>query len=869
MNSAIRRWCFWSVFFASGAPGLMAQMGWTRVLAAGLGHEFSAVMGVVSVYFVGMGCGAAAFSKWGMDVRRPERVYGGLELGCAVWILVTTPFLPDVWGRVQLWVGTEDSGWRAMCAAFLVPLVVVGPAAAALGATLPAMERAVAPLESDGRAVSALYAWNTAGAIVGVLVAVEVLMPSMGFQATLWVAAGIQVLCGCAGWFLGRGAVPERMVLSGRSHETVTTRGRGGDRSTAGSGGPSERNQDPGGCGPRRLLAVLFVTGFLGIGYELLGVRALAQTTENTVRTYAVAVASVLAGTVMGAAWNRRIQRGGWRWEDGGVLSFLALASVGGLWVLVGGGRWFGLSGEGSMGLAREALLALAVFLVPAAGMGWVFSRWTEEGVGRGIGVGTAVAWNGLGAACAGPVVLGLGLPVVGLKGSMILISAGYLMLVPWGYWGGRRWGIPLLLILGLGRLPSGLRLLELPPSATVLKAWDGRMASVVVVRTQDGERVLRVNNHFQQGGTATAAAARRHAHIPLLLHRDPKRVLFLGVGTGITMGAAVDHPGLAVEGVELLPEVVDALSYFEPENRGWLGREGFRVRVSDARRFVRATRSTYDVIVADLFHPAEDGAGMLYTREHFRALRERLAPGGLVCQWLPLHQLDLGSFRDVVATFQGVFPEATLWLLRFNADVPVVGLVGGHEALRMDVDWLARRMAVGSVNAALKPLALADPVRLLGSRLAGPASLRAWAVGGREATDDLPRVMFGAARWVYRKGEAPHDRLVALLAKVEPEWDGLSPEIVERLEAFRRARDRHLNGLAKEYSGKGQEAVEDYLASAGMSREYTAGYAQAVVVASAFARENPALARSILERLVVLRPDQGLAKEMLGRMER
>ena len=272
-------------------------------------------------------------------------------------------------------------------------------------------------------------------------------------------------------------------------------------------------------------------------------------------------------------------------------------------------------------------------------------------------------------------------------------------------------------------------------------------------------------------------------------------------------------------------------------------------------------------MIVADLFHPAEDGAGMLYTREHYQALRERLAPGGLVCQWLPLHQLDLGSFRDVVTTFQGVFPEATLWLLRFNADVPVVGLVGGHEVLRVDVERLALRMASGSLGAALKPLALADPLRLLGCRLAGSGSLRALSAGGREATDDLPRVLFGAARSVYRMGEAPHDRLVALLEKVEPEWEGLSSAIVERLEAFRRARDRHLKGLAKEYSGRGQEAVEDYLASAGLSREYTAGYAQAVVVASAFARENPELARSILERLVVLRPDQGLAKEMLGRM--
>jgi spermidine synthase len=422
--------------------------------------------------------------------------------------------------------------------------------------------------------------------------------------------------------------------------------------------------------------------------------------------------------------------------------------------------------------------------------------------------------------------------------------------------------------------VPFGVRFLELPAGSTVVRSWDGRMAAVAVIRTADGGRVLRVNNHFQQGGTATAVAARRHAHLPLLVHPAPGRALFLGVGTGITMGAAVDHPGLEVEGVELLPEVVAALGEFEPENRGVRARAGVRVTTADARRFVRVGEGTYDVIVADLFHPAEDGAGMLYTREHFAAIRGRLRDGGVFCQWLPMHQLDMAGFRDVGATFLEVFPEASLWLLRFNVDVPVVGLMGwnGTEHGKWDPARLGVRMGEGELGLALKPLALTDPVRLLGCRVAGGASLRRLVVGGRVATDDLPRVMFGAAEAVYRVGVPPHRRLLELLEGGEPEFreclagDGAGGW-VERLERFREARDRHLRGLGREAEGRRREALEDYLGSAELSAEYTAGYAQAVLVASAYAAEDPELARGILERLVRVRPEQGLAREVLGRL--
>src|SRR6185503_15255902 len=118
------------------------------------------------------------------------------------------------------------------------------------------------------------------------------------------------------------------------------------------------------------------------------------------------------------------------------------------------------------------------------------------------------------------------------------------------------------------------------------------------------------------------------------------------------------------------------------------------KLHIADARRFVRSSVEQYDVIVADLFHPYRDGAGALYTQEHFAAVRGRLATNGLFCQWLPLHQLDEPTLRVVIQTFLKEFPNAQAWLLRFNVNVPVLGLVGWNGGYHFSTNWIENHLA-------------------------------------------------------------------------------------------------------------------------------------------------------------------------------
>src|SRR5207302_1340083 len=334
-----------------------------------------------------------------------------------------------------------------------------------------------------------------------------------------------------------------------------------------------------------------------------------------------------------------------------------------------------GLDDSKCVVLAAEMTVASAVLLMPAIFMGGTFSHLVQAARRKDGGVGQAAALNTFGGALASVLFGVFLLPLIGSKWTLVLISFGYLILLPRVT--GWRWGFLAAPVVLMFALPANLQVIQVPPGGRVVEYREGVTATVAVVEDAKGDRVLRVDNRFQMGGTAAAAAEYRHAHIPLLLHPAPRRALFLGLGTGISFGAAALYPNLLSEGVELVPEIVQVMPRFEPHNFSPGRHAQLKVFVADARRFVREAEGQYDVIVADLFHPARDGAGSLYTLEHFQAVRGRLAPGGLFCQWLPLHQLDEDVLRLITRTFLEAFPNAQAWLLRFNVDAPVIGLVG------------------------------------------------------------------------------------------------------------------------------------------------------------------------------------------------
>jgi spermidine synthase len=205
----------------------------------------------------------------------------------------------------------------------------------------------------------------------------------------------------------------------------------------------------------------------------------------------------------------------------------------------------------------------------------------------------------------------------------------------------------------------------------------------VVSVIDKGPNRLMKIDNHYTLSGAGPLGSRKeRTGHIPLLLHPEPRRVAFIGSATGHTSGAAVVHPVEEIVLVEIVPEVQElAARHFSKSNRGVHHDPRTRLVVEDGRNHLRATDELFDVIVADLFSPWRPGVGSLYTREHFEAVRRRLAPGGLFCQWLPAYQHRQQTFESIAATFLQVYPNATVWRGDFYRTLPRVALIGFEAA--------------------------------------------------------------------------------------------------------------------------------------------------------------------------------------------
>ena len=829
---------------ASGFAGLGYQIVWTRQSALWLGHDSAAVLAVVAAFLGGLAVGALVLGARIESSARPVRWYAACEALIALWggsLIFTMAPASDA---LLALIGPQPTASRQWTVAFVGTFLLLLPATAAMGATLPAIERVLSRMQPGRRSIAALYASNTFGATVGVPVTAFWLIPRFGLVRTAAVCVVLNLICA---------------VVSTRwsTDAPVVRAARVPSPSTSG----------------RAVLARLAATGLLGIGYEIMVIRVLGQVCEDTVYTFAMLLAVYLLGSAAGAAAYRR-----WGSSAGSDRLLCALAAS----CFVGSGAlWFAqslqaivvdaLGGGLVAALGSEAALAVVAFALPTFAMGALFSLLADRAHDSGVPFGRALGVNIIGAAAA-PALFGVLLaPLLGAKVVLAGIVAGYLLLTT-----RRAWLRPIVLVPAAATLVVAiaappLAFVDVPEGGRVVSYREGVMAAVSVVEDADGVSVLRIDNRQQEGSSATGLVDGRQALLPLLLHPSPRRALFLGLGTGVTASTAAQQAGLEVDAVELLPEVIEASAAFrEPSS--------LHPMVADARRYVRTASTRYDLIVADNFHPARSGSGALYTVEHFRAVRERLDDGGLFCQWLPLHQLDLETLRSIVRSFLTAYPQGFAMLASNSLGTPVVGLVAHRDGGRFDVEAIRARLGRSGLPRSPSTWGIDDPLALLGSFIAGPRGLARFAGDAPQNTDDRPVVAYRAPWVTYSPQSLPQDRLVALLAalSVEPSdvlVDGADADTSRRLAAYWRARDRFIA------AGRDVRPTSDVRAMLAQVRgpllevlsispDFRPAYDPLLRMAAGLSRSDVGAARRLLVELDAAQPSRPEARQAMDRID-
>lgn len=218
------------------------------------------------------------------------------------------------------------------------------------------------------------------------------------------------------------------------------------------------------------------------------------------------------------------------------------------------------------------------------------------------------------------------------------------------------------------------------------------------VIHNQDFGRMLILDDAVQTTESDEFIYHEMLAHVPLLAHPAPRRVLIIGGGDGGLLEETLKHPLEAAVMVEIDREVVAVTRRFLPGIPGAAFEDPrTRLVIGDGIRYMHETDETFDVILVDSTDPKGPAVG-LFGEAFYADARRRLTPGGLIAvqSGSPLYQQDLLAL--VRRNMRAVFPRVATYL----ATVPTypgaiwsftIGATGADPA-QVSTEGVARRTA-------------------------------------------------------------------------------------------------------------------------------------------------------------------------------
>jgi len=729
------------LFLLSGATALVYEVAWTRRLVLVLGGTTIAVSLILAAWMLGLALGAKLFGGIADRAKRPLLLYGVLEAGIAL-IAFVFPILLDAASGIAFATG----GGRI--AAFLLCFLVLLLPTTLMGGTLPILSRyVVRSLDGIGGRIGLLYGLNTVGAVAGTFLSGFVLIEAVGVFGSTRVAAAANVLIAAVAIALSR-----------------QERDAEGAEVAAGV-------EAPAGPGPERIaLAAAFAAGFLSLASEVLWTRMLTFFLEGFTYAFSAMLTTFLFGLAIGALISGRLVNRirNLRAYVGVLFLISALVSAAVLFALTENyaiTKWAKATAY-SFSEHWRTQYALSVFLVsflmlfpPALVMGGIFPAVVKLATRRigevGSRVGLVYAVNTLGAV-AGALVAGLALvPLFGMARSAAILATG--AVVTAAVLLGRRGLVVCVPVAAATGLLVGL---ASPGTPFVMHSQvfqetkgferelvsyeEGAYAAVSVVRERRNDVRAIYTDEFQAAATGPHYKYMRLlAHLPLLV--APKwegaETLVICFGTGTTAGSAAEHPLGRLDVVEICPEVLDQADYFRDVNRDVLTREHdfpFAVHVDDGRSFLAGADRKWDVISLEPLMPYTPGAVNLYTEDFYRLGRERLAEGGVMCQWIPFHAVREQDYKMLVRSFTNVFPNSTLWFVEETSLI-----IGTTADGPIDYGRLLARIRAPGVREDLAGIGFDDPLLVLNTFVAGGGDLAEFTADAKTMSDEHPWLEF------------------------------------------------------------------------------------------------------------------------------
>ena len=773
-----RIWIF-LFFFVSGATGLIYEVVWTRLLTLVMGNTHYSIATVLTAFMGGLALGSYAGGR--MIDRRflsPLIAYAFLELGIGLYCLVI-PGLIDLAFPLFKWVYLNwgDSYTQASLIRFLICVAILIVPATLMGATLPVLSKFVSRDEAHiGKDVGTLYSINTFGAVFGAWASAFVFMRLWGVQSTIWMTALLNL------------AIAAIIFLVFKSPVQDST---------------THKPENPPLDNREKLILLSFgLSGMVALVYQVAWNRILSLLLGSSVYAFSLILTVFILGLALGtASFSRLLPRFsnyiniyGITQITIGIFSLLIIPLFGAIPFV---NRWiyenWGLQFEFIQ--LTNFLIIFALLFIPTFFMGAQFplviklmARKLET---LGSHVGRVYACNTIGAIIGSFVAGFILIPELGLQTTLlsgvfsnVLLGTAILMLGARLNLGVKIYVLPVFLIFcvfaakSIGPwdksvISSGsfmpyriadLKAAELKKNK-ILFFKEGMHTTVTTELSVSGNIFLRVNGKTDASLALDMRTQLLSGYLPMLFHPDPKSVLVVGQGSGITLGAVEQFPANEITLVEISPAVIEGSRFFDPFNHHALDDDRVTLKLEDGRNHIALSESTYDVIISEPSNPWISGVGALFTVNFFELLKKRLNPGGVACIWVHTN-MSPDSFKSIIRSFSEEFPFVSMWESIAGDDYL---LIGSEEEYGLSYEKARQYLSSETVGRDLYRIGINNVPDLLSLMIMSRKKLLEFSASAPLHTDDNSLLEFNAPEYVYKDERAVLVRQLTPFIEMEP----------------------------------------------------------------------------------------------------
>ena len=660
-------------FLLSGFAALLYEIVWMRQFAILFGTSEQALAVVLGSYMGGLALGSMIASRLIDRVRRPLWLYGVLEMGIAVCALLM-PFGLDLVRLVQvsMFGGLPEppaaGGLRETAFYITAAFGLLMPPTAMMGATLPLLSRHVVRDDREiGPRIGLLYAINTAGAVIGTLIAAFVCLPNLGLSKTIWVGALTNaIVFGLIALIAG--------AEGSRSSEPAKK-----DTSVRSSGAQSAKSY-------WWILPIVFISGAISFGYEIVFTRMLGHLVGGSIFAFATMLSSFLIGISLGGAIGSRLAKS----RRAAIAAFIHAQATTAMLSLIAFHLLEQLAGwriarirDDDFTTLPGIVSSMLILLPPAISIGATFpfairtlARSADE---AGSAAARVYAWNTAGG-IAGALLTGmLVLPAFHYHlGTVLFVSMNLGLAVLTFLFSQSRLsrlgsavcGAGLLALLFPGEAVNTLRVspyLGFVHVGELEYTHAGRSATVSLYSSL-GYHAIQTNGLPEAQAPPRGAPAQFLkpevwlGALPTLIRPETESMLIVGLGGGV----AANHVPPTVDDVdvfELEPAVLEANKrIIEFRDASPLEDPRVSIILNDARGGLALTTKRYDAIVSQPSHPWTAGASHLYTKDFMETARSHLNDGGVFLQWMSGDFVDEELVRSLVATLLDTFEYVRLY---------------------------------------------------------------------------------------------------------------------------------------------------------------------------------------------------------------